>query len=182
MFGMSRRERADREINEITTWILGQSMVRGSDFPPVGVFENQFQMKIALEACSFFLHAVDRLAYRPGNERLREAVYVAAVRQMVRTFASMIFKAWSPSPLAEIEQDNLDLFKTRQLEYGNATRLIGKMFDLESASWQAAHNVARAAEIPERDARVIALHLELLNSLIAMDLANRIKKVEGYIR
>ena len=49
MFGRSKRERADREIKEIATWVLGQSMVQGSNFPPVGVFETRRQMTIALE-------------------------------------------------------------------------------------------------------------------------------------
>jgi hypothetical protein len=182
MFGWSKRERADREIKEITTWVLGQSVVQGSNFPPAGFFESRLQMTITLEACGFFLHAVDRLAYRPGDERLREAVYDTVASQMVRTFSDMVFKAWAPSSLSEIEQDNLDLFNTRQLEYGNATRLIGETFnDLKSASWLAAHNVARAAEIVEPDIRVMAIHTELVNSLVVMDLANRIKKVEGYI-
>jgi hypothetical protein len=78
---------------------------------------------------------VDPLAYRPGDERLREAVYDITASQMVRTFSDMIFKAWAPSSLSKIEQDNLDLFNARQLEYGNAARLIGETFnDLKSAS------------------------------------------------
>jgi hypothetical protein len=182
MFGLSKRERADREIKEIITYVLGQSTVQGSNFPPVGVFETRVQMTIALEACGFFLHSVDRLAYRPGNERLREAVYDTAARQMVRSFSDMIFKAWAPSSISEIEQENLHFFNSRQSEYGKATRLIGNTFnDLTSASWLAAHNVARAAEIGERDIRVMALHTELVKSLVAMDLAKRIKKIEGYI-
>jgi hypothetical protein len=182
MFGLSKRERADREIKEITTWVLGQSMVHGSNFPPVGVFETERQMTIALEACAFFLHAVDRLAYRPGDERLRELVYDITASQMVRTFSDMIFKAWASSSLSEIEEGNRGLFNTRQLEYGNAARLIGETFnDLTSASWLAAHNVGHAAEIPDRDIRLMPLHTELVKSLVVMDLANRIKKVESYI-
>jgi hypothetical protein len=41
MFGLGKRERADSEIKEITTWILGQSVVHGSNFPPDGVFETK---------------------------------------------------------------------------------------------------------------------------------------------
>jgi len=139
-------------------------------------------MTIALEACGFFLHAVDRLAYRPGNERLRETVFDTAARQMGRTFSDMIFKAWAPSSLSEIERSNLDLFNTRQAEYGNAAHLIGERFnDLKSASWLAAHHLARAAEITEPDIRVMALHTGLVSSLVAMGLTNRIKKVEHYV-
>ena len=182
MFGLSKRERADREIKEIATWVLGQSMVHGSNFAPVGVFETGRQMTIALEACAFFLHAVDRLAYRPRDERLRELVYDITASQMVRTFSDMIFKARAPSSLSEIEEGNRGLFNTRQREYGNAARLIGETFnDLTSASWLAAHTVGHAAEIPDRDIRLMALHTELVNSLVVMDLANRIKKVESYI-
>lgn len=182
MFGRSKRERADREIKEIATWVLGQSMVQGANFPPVDVFETRRQMTIALEACGFFLHAVDRLAYRPGDERLREAVYDITASQMIRAFSDMIFKAWAPSSLTRIEQDNLGLFNLRQHDYGNAERLIGEGFnDLKSASWLAAHNIARAAEIAERDIRVMAVHTDLVNSLVVMDLANRIKKVEGHV-
>jgi hypothetical protein len=183
MFGQSKRERADREIKEITTWIIGQSIVHGSNFPPVGVFDTGRQMTIALEACAFFLHAVDRLAYRPGDERVRELVYDVAASHMVQTFSDMIFKAWAPWSLSEIEQRNRGLFNTRQLEYGNAARLIGETFkDLKSASWLAVHNIGHAAEIPDRDIRLMALHTELVKSLIVMDLANRIKKVEDYIK
>lgn len=157
-------------------------MVHGSNFPPVGVFETGRQMTIALEACAFFLHAVDRLAYRPGDERLRELVYDITANQLVRTFSDMIFKAWAPSSLSEIEEGNRGLLNTRQREYRNAARLIAETFnDLTSASWLAAHNVGRAAEIPDRDIRLMALHTELVNSLVVMDLANRIKKVESYI-
>ena len=42
MFGWSKRERADSEIKEITTLILGQSVVLGSSYPPVGVFETNW--------------------------------------------------------------------------------------------------------------------------------------------
>jgi hypothetical protein len=63
---------------------------------------------------------------------------------MVRTFSDMIFEAWAPSSFSEIEQENLEFFNTRQIEYGNAERLIGENFnDLDSASWSAAHHVAR---------------------------------------
>jgi hypothetical protein len=184
MFGWSKRERADRETKEIITWILGQSIAHGSNFPPVGVFETRCQMTIALEACAFFLHAVDRLAYRVDDERLREALYDITTGKMVRTFSDMISKAWVPSPPSKIEQDIINLFNTRQLEYGNAVSLIGENFtDPKSASWLAAHNVGSAAEIAERDIRRrLALHTELVKSLVVMDLANRIKKVEGYIR
>jgi hypothetical protein len=180
MFGDSKRQGADEEIQEMATWVLGQSVVIGSSFPPVGVFENRLQMAAALEACAFFLHAVDRLAYRPADERLREAVFDAAVRQMIRTFSDMIFKAWAPSSLSEIEQDNLSLFNARQLEFGRATHLISKEFnDLNSASWLAAHNVARAGGIAEPDIRIAVFHNALMKSLLVMDLANRIKTIEN---
>src|SRR5215470_12410934 len=104
MLGLSKRERAGQEIKEITQWILGQAVAQGSQFPPAGVFENRLQMNAAVEACAFFLHAADRLSYRVGSERLREAVYDAAAHQMVRTFSDMIFKAWPTSSLQEIEQ------------------------------------------------------------------------------
>jgi hypothetical protein len=118
------------------------------------------------------------LAYRLGNERLREAVYDTAARQMVRTFSDMISNAWAPSPLSEIEQNIFSLFNKRQNEYGKAERPLGETFnDLSSASGLAAHNVARAAGIGERDIRTMAVHNERMGSLVAMDLANRIKKV-----
>ncbi len=182
MFGMSKRERAEAEISEITAQVLGRSIVHGSEFPPYGVFETHMQMMVALEACGFFLHAVDRLAYRENDQLLREMVFDAAASQMVRTFSDMIFEAWAPSPLPKIEHDNLNLFNVRQAEYGNASKLVGKTFnDLKSASWLAAHNVARAAEFTAPDIRILAIHTELVQSLVIMDLANRIKKVESYI-
>jgi hypothetical protein len=97
---------------------------------------------------------------------------------MVRTFSDMISNAWAPSPLSEIEQNIFSLFNKRQNEYGKAERPLGETFnDLSSASGLAAHNVARAAGIGERDIRTMAVHNERMGSLVAMDLANRIKKV-----
>ena len=40
MFGWSKRERASREIKEITTWVLGQSIVQGGSNFPDGVRKN----------------------------------------------------------------------------------------------------------------------------------------------
>ena len=186
MFGLSKRERAQGEIKEITTWILGQSVVTGASFPPYGVFETNTQMMAALEACCFFLHAADRMASRERDEIIREAlekaVFDTAANQMVQTFSEMIFKAWAPSRLPEIQRDITNLFNVRQAEYGKAVTLIGETFnDLKSASWLAAHNVARAAEITEPDIRVAVIEIGLGKSLVSMDLANRIKKVRSYI-
>lgn len=182
MFGWGKLEHADREIEEVTALILGQSLVQGANFPPEGCFENELQMAVALEACAFFLQAVDRLAHRAGNERLRKAVFDTTARQMVRTFSDMIFKAWAPSPFSEIEQDILDFFNTRQLQLSKAAHLVSNAFnDLNSASWLAAHNIARAAEIEVPDIRIAMFHMGLLDSLVAMDIANRFKKIESLL-
>jgi len=100
---------------------------------------------------------------------------------MIRTFTEMMAKD-SALSLDQIERTNIDLFDSRNEEYGRAKRLLGTAFnDLESASWLAAHNVARAAGIPEHDMRRMAIHNQLLRSLIDMDLVNRIKAVEQNI-
>ena len=87
MVGWSKRELAGREIKEIVTWIVGQSIIHGANFPPVGFFKTRRQMTIGLEACAFFLHAMDRLAFRPRDELLRELVCDIAAGEMVRTFS-----------------------------------------------------------------------------------------------
>ena len=173
-------EGANHQIKDISVWVLGQSVVHGSNFPPVGHFTNSVQMAVAMETCAFFLYALDRMAYRRGDDRLREAVFDTTANQMVRTFSDMMFEAWAASPLETIEQDCRDLFNIRQSEYGGALRLIGEEFrDLDSASWLAAQNIGHAAEFG--DIRVMVIHTGLVESLIAMDLANRIKRVEQHL-
>jgi hypothetical protein len=169
------------EIQEIITWILGQSVALGATFPPEGLFENQLQMNVAWEGCCFFLHAVDRLAYREGDERLRAVLCDPANRQMIETFTKMAYTAGgSLSPIDVERRRNISSLNSRQMEYGSAQRLLGNTFnDLRSASWLAAHHVARAAKIPEPDIGIALIHTELLKSLVFMNLAKRIKQLEG---
>ncbi len=154
--------------------------------PPYGFFETHIQRLVALEACGFFLHAVDRIASRERGvgirEALEKAVFDTAANQMAQTFSEMIFKAWAPSPLPEIQKDIVNLFNARQIEYGKAHALTGETpYDRESALWLAAQNVAGAAEISLPDIRVEVIKSDLAQSLLIMDLANRIKKVKSYL-
>jgi hypothetical protein len=182
MFGFSNRERAERELKEIQQWVFGQSVAHGAHFPPAGVFESRLQMDVALEFCAFYLHVVNRFSYRQSDERLREQIYDPSVRQMVRTFSDMICARWKPADLHLAEQETLEFFNARELEYSRAKQLLSKVFnDLESVTWLAAHNIARAAEIPERDIRILAINTELVESLILMDLANRIKRIASHV-
>jgi hypothetical protein len=182
MFGHSKRERAEREIREIEDWILDQSMVHGRRLESSGKFETTLQPTVALEACGFFLHAVSRLSYRPGGEKLRERIFDPLVRQMVRRFGDMVAARREGLELTNIEQDTLNFFNNREVEYGRAPRLLSDQFnDLQSAVWLAAHRIAGAARIPEVDIRILPIATALTESLIAMDVANRIKRVEAWV-
>ncbi len=79
MFGLSKRERTEKELREIQTWIVGRSMViattLGGETTQTG--ESAFngtdkQFAIAIEACCFFLHALSRIAWRPQGERCEQ--------------------------------------------------------------------------------------------------------------
>jgi hypothetical protein len=173
MFGLSKRERAERWLKEIHAWIVGQSLVRAADF------EGQNQTGVAIEACGFFLHAVSRLSFRANDEKLREFVFDSSVHQMVTTFSEMLGKMDSQLNLRTLETDLLDLFNAREREYGRARRLLSDKFnDRESAHWLAAFRVAQITDIPENDIRVYAVATSLMESLVAMNLARRIEAIE----
>jgi hypothetical protein len=180
MFGLSKRERAEREIKDIQQWVLAQSVAHAARFPPEGFFESPLQMTVALEFCAFYLHAINRLSYRQGDETLREQISDPTVQQMIRTFSDMLYASRKSEELSSIEQQTLKFFNGRELDYSLAKRLVGEKFnDLESVTWLAAHNIARAGQIPERNMKIMMLHTNLVESLIDMDIANRIKLIEG---
>jgi hypothetical protein len=174
MFGLSKRERAERGVREIQTWVVGQSLVQAASF------DAQYQMAVAVEACAFFLHAVSRFSFRPHGEKLREYVFDTCTRQMVETFSDMVRKLSKKSDSASLEADMLSLFNTRELEYGSVGQLLSDKFnDRDSAVWLAAYRLGEAADVPERDIRVFAITTRLMESLIAMDLKRRIEQLEG---
>ncbi len=105
MFGWSKRERTDREIKEMTTWILDQSVVQGSNFPPEEVFGSRLQMQVALEACGFFLHAVDGGGGQRWTAAARlEAVIATAAMDEAARSAWCRERAWrlGPSPAVHL--------------------------------------------------------------------------------
>jgi len=124
---------------------------------------------------------VHRLAYWPEDERPRESAYYTAARQMARTFSNMIHKASAPS-LPARSSKTWSTFSTTGNLSTQAVRLIDETLnDLKSGSWSAAHNVAPGAEVAETDIRVMALHIELVISLVMLDLANWSRRIEGHV-
>jgi hypothetical protein len=181
VFGFGKRRRAERELKEIQTWITGQALVLASSLNSTGAatFDgNKEQMAVALEAQCFFLHAVSRLSARRESEKLRETVLDPSARQMAKTFSEMLRIKQPDTPT--LEGDLLDLFITREGEYGAASKLLSKEFnDKDSAVWRAAFHVGAAAGIPDRDIRIMNVATMLTESLVRMDLAQRIRRIEA---
>jgi hypothetical protein len=176
VFGLTKRERAEKELQEIRTWIIGQSMVIATTLSGGPAFQGTHsQFAIALEASCFFLHALSRIAWRPQSEKLRESVLDPSVDRLATAFADMVRKIQdAPGP------DLVSLFNARELEYGAAKSLIGETYqDRDTAVRIAATHIASAAGIPARDISVLALATELVGSLNRMELAGRVKKVEA---
>jgi hypothetical protein len=172
LFGLGKTETATREIQEIQTWITGQSLAMAA------TFDAAVQMVVVIESLCFFLHALSRLSYRPVSEKLRERLFDSSVRALVQVFANLL-RQWGLNTPA-LEADLLSLVSTRELEYARAPMLLGEKFnDRDTAVWLAAFRLADAAGIPDRDIRVLPIMTALVNSLVAMDLAQRIKRVEA---
>jgi hypothetical protein len=174
LFGLGKTERAEREIHEIQTRIIGQSLGTAAGF------EAAVQMVVAIESSCFFLQALSRLSYRPANEKLRERVFDSSVRAVVRTLANFL-RQWSKNlDTPALEADILGLVSIRELEYARATTLLSEKFnDRESAVWLAAFRVAESAGIPDRDILALPIMTALVRSLVDMDLAQRIRRVEA---
>jgi hypothetical protein len=186
VFGLTKRERREREAREIHTWIFGQAIgIAGTIKPTDGklYFDGTHtQMVIALEAACFFLHALSRFSSRARGEKLRETVLDPAVHQIATTFSEMLRKLSPKLDIPSLEQEVIDLFNTRDCEYGRASSLIGeKPQDRDSAVWLASLNVATAEHIPHEDIRVLNMATAFVDSLIAMELDRRVNCVEAYL-
>jgi hypothetical protein len=176
MFGLGKKERRDREIKEIQTWIVGQSLA------VAGALEGPAQLVAILEAMAFFLYAVSRLSYRPDNEKLRGAVLDSSFNQMVSTYSAMLRKRAPEMNRPSLENDVAILFATREQEYGEAKSLLGETpHDKGTAIRLAALRIGEAADLKEPDIRIFAILTALMTSYVAMELPRRIGQVEEYL-
>jgi len=132
-------------------------------------------MILSTGALSFFLHAIDRLSYRPNSEALREAIYDPIAVTLSETFAEMLNKR----KVNTTGDETLDALQGLNISYAEAPTLAGTSAqDKSSALWLAARAIAEDAGYP-KEVFVTLLTTKLMDGLIAIDLANRIKALEA---
>lgn len=143
--------------------------------PPKSPTTHVNQMILSTGALSFFLHAIDRLSYRPNSEALREAIYDPIAVTLSETFAEMLNKR----KVNTTGDETLDALQGLNISYAEAPTLAGTSAqDKSSALWLAARAIAEDAGYP-KEVFVTLLTTKLMDGLIAIDLANRIKALEA---
>jgi hypothetical protein len=134
------------------------------------------QILLSFEALSFYLHAIDRLSFRPNSEKLREAIFDPIAILLSETFTEMLKKR-----KISTANNTLDALQGLSLRYAQAASLLGREAnDKNSALWFAARAIAEDAGYPDEVVAMLMAN-ELGNGLVALDLANRIKTIEAVL-
>jgi hypothetical protein len=145
--------------------------------PPKTSTTHVNQAILCIRALSFFWHAIDRLSFRPNNEALRAAVLDPTVISLSELLADMLNKQGMPIAGTELLRGIQGL----SLRYAAAPTLLGtSVQDKNSAVWLAAHAIAEDVGYP-KEIFALVIHNQLLVSLTALRLANRIKALEAVL-
>jgi hypothetical protein len=143
--------------------------------PPRSPKTHLNQMTLALEALCFFVHAMDRISFRPHSEVLRDAVLDPTAIELSNWFEETLGKLDGKSATPG---QTLSCIDFRNSQYAQAPSLLGTSAnDRNSAAWLAAAAIAEDVGHP-RSVFVYIVHTELLRGLVDLNLADRIKTLE----
>lgn len=143
--------------------------------PPETSTTHVNQILLSFGALSFFLHAIDRLSFRPNREALREAIFDPIAISLSETFAEMLSKR----DVNTTGNGTLQALQGLSLRYAEASTLAGTSTqDRNSALWLAACTIAEDVGYP-KDIFAMLMVGKLMDGLVELDLANRIKALEA---
>jgi hypothetical protein len=178
MFGMGmvRRQAAKEEMEEIGSWLIGQSMRFAAEVN--GRFKGVSPILAASEGLGFFLHALRRETFRANEWKVWNAVFEPGLKQTLQLFA-MTLGAWSETELDRetIGRDVQNLVSSRSLEYQTIPFLSGAPDDRQSVVWSAARRIADAADPAHRE-EVVALVHELFDRVVTGELPEQVAKLQ----
>jgi hypothetical protein len=140
------------------------------------------QLTLMIEGLCFFLHCLNRIAFRPDSETLRELVFDPTVQQIVRLL-SKIFKSLSTENDTKVTEDDLLLLVSeRELQYGAMPSVVGKdLDDGQSAYRVASLTIANMLGRPRNAFLHQMIRTELLEALVRVDLITRVERIEAMI-
>jgi hypothetical protein len=145
--------------------------------PPKTSTTHVNQMTLCVGALSFFLHAIDRLSFRPNNEALRGAVLDPTAISLSDLVADMLNKQGMPITGTKL----LRGIQSLSLRYAAAPTLLGaSVLDKNSAVWVAAHAIAEDVGYPKQ-VFALLIHGQLLGGMATLNLANRVKALEAVL-
>jgi hypothetical protein len=179
IFSFNRKLKLKKLLKELQVDITAEAAkfsgtVQSSITPYYG---EPNQGVLMLGSLGFFLHALDRLSFRPNNEALRETVFDPSVRELSRLFAKMA-GALNPKLAATAEDDTLNYVERRGSEYWEAAGLLGSgPEDRSSALWLAACTIAADVGNPRQAAPVLIIQNGLLRGLSALKFPERVSRL-----
>ena len=152
-----------------------------SNRPPKVATTHINQIVLSLGVLGFFIHAVDRLSFRQNSENLREAIFDPTAIELSKWFGESLGNT-HPELASTAKQDALSYLNASGLQYSKASTLLGKIEDdKNSAVWIAACNIASDLNHPNRQLLVLLIKVRLIEGLVELNLANRVKALEAHL-
>jgi hypothetical protein len=161
MFGMGMgmvwRQVAREEMDEVGSWLVGQSMRLAVE--TAGRFRDVPPILAASESMAFLMHALRREAFRAGEWRTWSTIFEPAMKQTIQLFATTL-ATWSEAQLDRetISRDVQYVVSSRSLEYQTVAFLSGPPSDSHTVVWAAARRLADATDPTRRDSVFAFVH------------------------
>ena len=146
------------------------------------LFSHHSEMLLILEGCAFFVHLVDRLAYRRSSELLRDACD-PPVNDSIQLVANVIETIHDDAgdPDAPVSRDNILRFiDARAEEYANAKSILGADLDDKGGLvGLASATIAETVGPPGIEALKESVSIALLRSIERVGWPNLVKDIEA---
>jgi hypothetical protein len=140
------------------------------------------QMVLFVGSFSFFWHAIDRLSFRTNNDALRAAILDPVAVALSKMLSEVLSNQGTKTTTGEV----LASVQPLSLRYAGAPSLLGtNEKDETCALGLAARAIAGDADLARTEAERYVLttivRTQLMESLISLDLTNRIKTLEALL-
>ena len=188
--GASRQSKLKKLLKELRAEIAAETLKFSSDVK--SKYDEQpseiktepgelNQMLLNLGALSFFVHALDRLSFRPQSESLRKIIHTDTALELSHLYGKMI-GAISVKLAPTAEEFVLNHLDIRGSQFAKAPSLFGdSAHDRTGAVWLAASAISEDVDHPNDLILAMLIKNRLMQGFINLSLPDRVEAIEELV-
>jgi hypothetical protein len=141
------------------------------------------QMVVVLEGACFYLHYLNRLTFRPGDESLRTAVYDPIAFAIAQLLADMIGALPGDPEGTSSRESVLSYITARELDYAKAARFMGDDYaDKSTVLGIAPGIIADMLHRPNNEPLQLIISTQLMRGMVDADWQGMIGRAEANLK